>query len=308
MNSVVTLQGVDKRYGDLFALQDLHLSLQAGEVLGLLGHNGAGKTTTMKLILGLISASAGRIDLFGGSPTGTHAKTLRRQMGYLPESVRFYEQLSGREVLRYFARLKGVARSEQQQRIDQVGLSAAADRRVRTYSKGMRQRLGLAQALLGKPKLLLLDEPTAGLDPVAIQDFYALLDQLRAGGTTVLLSSHVLPGIETHIDRAAGLGQGRLRALGTLDELSRGAGLPLTIRARGQWDADDTAWLQEWDHQQDIRVQRVNGSRLEILTPHQHKLALMRRLLEQPQVQDVEVSAPTLDHLYAYYNQPEAKP
>lgn len=308
MNGVVQMQGVDKRYGDLYALRDLHLSLQPGEVLGLLGHNGAGKTTTMKLILGLIHASAGSVSLFGASPTGKQAQTLRRQMGYLPESVRFYEQLTGREVLRYFARLKGVGRAQQQQGLEQVGLAAAADRRVRTYSKGMRQRLGLAQALLGSPKLLLLDEPTAGLDPLAIQDFYALLDQLRSNGATVLLSSHVLPGIEAHIDRAAILGQGRLRALGTLEELSRAAGLPLTIRAQGQWGQGDAepAWLRDWNTRHDIRVQRVNGSRLEILTPPHHKMALMRQLLEQPQIQDVEVSTPTLDHLYAYYNHPEA--
>jgi Cu-processing system ATP-binding protein len=304
VNPVAELLQVDKRYTGVQALRDLSLTLQGGEVLGLLGHNGAGKTTAMKLLLGVIAPSAGAVRLFGESPTGPRARQLRLRIGYLPESVRFYEQLSGREVLRYFARLKGVARAEQAPLLEQVGLGAAADRRVRTYSKGMRQRLGLAQALLGKPRLLLLDEPTAGLDPLAIQEFYQLLDRLRSAGTTVLLSSHVLPGIERHIDRAAILGQGRLRALGTLEELSLAAGLPLTIRARGQWNG---ASLNGGWESGEIQVRRIDGSQVEILTPRVHKLSVMRRLLNQPGLQDVDIATPTLDHLYRYYNHPDTQ-
>lgn len=302
MTPVAELDHVDKRYAEVYALRDLCLALQGGEVLGLLGHNGAGKTTAMKLLLGVIEASAGRVRLFGESPTGPGARDLRRRIGYLPESVRFYEQMSGREVLRYFARLKGVGRAEQDRLLEQVGLGDAAGRRVRTYSKGMRQRLGLAQALLGDPRLLLLDEPTAGLDPLAIQEFYELLDRLRDAGTTILLSSHVLPGIERHIDRAAILGQGRLRALGTLEELGRAAGLPLTIRARGEWDERPLA--AEWGRA-DIQVRRINGSQVEILTPREHKLSVMRHLMDQPRLQDVDIIAPSLDHLYRHYNRPE---
>ncbi|MFZ5620900.1 MAG: ABC transporter ATP-binding protein [Pseudomonadota bacterium] len=303
MNAVVELRRVVKRFGDFTALQDMDLQLAEGEILGLLGHNGAGKTTTMKLILGVIGASAGEVLLFGESPVGEHAQVLRRRMGYLPESVSFYGQLTGREVLDYFGRLKGVDRAERTALLERVGIAHAADRRVKTYSKGMRQRLGLAQALLGHPRLLLLDEPTAGLDPTATREFYEMLDELRRQGTTVLLSSHILPGIERHIDRAAILGGGRLLAAGSLDELSRKAHLPLTIQVRGRCSRD--GWRQRFNAQ-GVQVREVNGTRLELKSPVANKMAVMRLLLDEPEVQDVEIITPTLDNLYAFYNQPAA--
>ncbi|SCZ68488.1 ABC transporter ATP-binding protein, partial [Thiohalomonas denitrificans] len=236
----VRLQDVHKHYGSLRALDGLSLEVGAGEVLGLLGHNGAGKSTTIKLILGLIEATGGEVQVLGRSPCGQDNQKLRMMLGYLPESVRFYEQLSGREVLDYFARLKGVDRKQVGRLFEQVGLAHAADRRVKTYSKGMRQRLGLAQALLGQPKLLLLDEPTVGLDPLATREFYQRVDELRRQGTTVILCSHVLPGIEEHIDRAVILAEGKLRAAGSVAELRRQAELPLTIEVHGHWS--DGAW------------------------------------------------------------------
>src|SRR5690606_20320000 len=158
-------------------------------------HNGAGKTTTIKLILGLLQPTQGQVQVLGGSPQDVRIKL---QIGYLPENVMFYPQLSGRETLRHFARLKQAPDAQVSSLLDQVSLSTAADRRVKTYSNCMRQRLGLAQALLGKPRLLLLDEPTVGLDPIATQTLYRLLDTPRAPGTSVILSSHVLPGVEAY--------------------------------------------------------------------------------------------------------------
>ena len=302
MKASVELQQVSKAYGDVYALTNINLGLREGEVMGLLGHNGAGKTTTMKLILGVITATAGTVKLFGESPTGPHADSLRRHMGYLPENVSFYNQLSGREVLDYFGRLKGVGRAEQTELLERVGLSKAAARRVKTYSKGMRQRLGLAQALLGRPKLLLLDEPTAGLDPAATRDFYAMLTELRQQGTTILLSSHVLPGIEKHIDRTAILGNGHLLALGTLNELSQQAQIPLIIHVRGHWPGMD--WQQQL-REQEVDCHTVNDSHLELRLPTQGKLEVMRILLAEPRVQDIELIQPSLDSLYNYYNKPQ---
>lgn len=203
--NVVEIEGVSQRYGDVAVLHGLDLTLAQGEVLGLFGHNGAGKTTTMKLILGLLQASSGQVRVFGRGPSDPD---VRRMLGYLPENVMFYPQLSGLETLQHFARLKGAAPEQVERLLEEVGLAGAAKRRVRTYSKGMRQRLGLAQALLGQPRLLLLDEPTVGLDPIATQDLYQLLDRLRWQGTSIILCSHVLPGVEAHINRAAILTRG----------------------------------------------------------------------------------------------------
>ncbi len=301
MTPVLELQQVSKQYGEFHALTDINLTLHEGEIMGLLGHNGAGKTTTMKLVLGVISASQGEVRLFGESPTGPQADMLRRRMGYLPENASFYNQLSGREVLDYFGKLKGVATGAQSELLERVGLSHAADRRVKTYSKGMRQRLGLAQALLGYPKLLMLDEPTAGLDPTATHEFYEILTELRQQGTSVLISSHVLPGIEKYIDSIAILGAGRLLAVGTPEALGQQAQLPLLMRVHGSWP--DVDWRQQFS-EQDVALLHVNGTRLELSTPLQNKLPVMRTLLAQPAVQDIELIPPSLDDLYAHYNPP----
>lgn len=305
MTAVLELEQVSKQYGDFCALTDVSLQLNEGKIMGLLGHNGAGKTTTMKLVLGVITPSHGQVRMFGESPTGPNSDTLRRSMGYLPENVSFYNQLSGREVLAYFGKLKGVLSLAQADLLERVGLTHAADRRVKTYSKGMRQRLGLAQALLGYPKLLMLDEPTAGLDPTATHEFYEILIELRQQGTSVLISSHVLPGIEKYIDGIAILGAGRLLAVGTPDELGQQAQLPLTVRVQGNWH--DIDWPQQFG-EQDVSLQYVNGTRLELSTPLHNKLQVMRTLLAEPAVQDIDMIPPSLEDLYAHYNQPERSP
>ncbi len=238
--SLVEIDGATLRYGALTALSGLDLRLEPGEVLGLLGHNGAGKTTTIKLVLGLLAPSEGRVRVLGHDARSLEA---RRQLGYLPENVTFYPQLSGAETLRHFARLKGVAPAEAARLLEQVGLGHAARRRLKTYSKGMRQRLGLAQALLGEPRLLLLDEPTVGLDPLATVELYQLLDRLRGQGTGIVLCSHVLPGVETHIDRAAILAGGRLQVAGSLAELRRKAALPTRVRLASPHNPQ---WLERW--------------------------------------------------------------
>jgi len=293
--NAVEIQGVSQRYGSMTVLHDLNLNLAEGEVLGLFGHNGAGKTTSMKLILGLLAPSEGQVKVLGRAPNDPQ---VRRQLGYLPENVTFYPQLSGHETLRHFARLKGAALSQVDDLLEQVGLAHAAGRRVKTYSKGMRQRLGLAQALLGEPRLLLLDEPTVGLDPIATQDLYQLIDRLRQRGTSVILCSHVLPGVEAHINRAAILAKGRLQAVGSLARLRAEAGLPVRIRASGISERD--SWLQRWTDA-GHSARGLTESSLEVVAVNGHKLLLLRQLLGESEPEDIEIHQPSLEDLYRYY-------
>ncbi len=293
--NAVEIQGVSQRYGSMTVLHDLNLNLGEGEVLGLFGHNGAGKTTSMKLILGLLAPSEGQVKVLGRAPNDPQ---VRRQLGYLPENVTFYPQLSGRETLRHFARLKGAAQSQVDELLEQVGLAHAADRRVKTYSKGMRQRLGLAQALLGEPKLLLLDEPTVGLDPIATQDLYQLIDRLRQRGTSIILCSHVLPGVEAHINRAAILAKGRLQAVGSLSQLRAEAGLPVRIRASGISERDSR--LQRWTDA-GHSARGLSETSLEVVAINGHKLVLLRQLLGESEPEDIEIHQPSLEDLYRYY-------
>ena len=293
--NAVEIQGVSQRYGSMTVLHDLSLNLGEGEVLGLFGHNGAGKTTSMKLILGLLAPSEGQVKVLGRAPNDPQ---VRRQLGYLPENVTFYPQLSGRETLRHFARLKGAALGQVDELLEQVGLAHAADRRVKTYSKGMRQRLGLAQALLGEPRLLLLDEPTVGLDPIATQDLYQLIDRLRQRGTSIILCSHVLPGVEAHINRAAILAKGRLQAVGSLSQLRAEAGLPVRIRASGISERD--SWLQRWTDA-GHSARGLSETSLEVVAINGHKLVLLRQLLGESEPEDIEIHQPSLEDIYRYY-------
>ena len=295
--NAVDIQGVSLRYGKMTALRQLDLHLEEGEVLGLFGHNGAGKTTTMKLILGLLTPSEGQLRVLGQAP---NAADVRRRMGYLQENVMFYPQLTGRETLHHFARIKGAALQQADQLLEQVGLAHAADRRVKTYSKGMRQRLGLAQALLGEPRLLLLDEPTVGLDPIATQDLYLLIDQLRQQGTSVILCSHVLPGVEAHINRAAILAGGQLEAVGTLTSLRTGAGLPSRIRATGLKQREQV--LQSFSSLNG-NARPLGGDGIELTGSAATKMSLRRQLLDRDQPGDIDILQPSLEDLYRFYTE-----
>ncbi|HEX7112431.1 MAG TPA: ABC transporter ATP-binding protein [Mizugakiibacter sp.] len=298
MQHAIEASGLGKRYADAWALREVSVQAPAGEVVGLLGHNGAGKSTLIKLMLGLIRASDGRLAVLGADPCGAGARRLRARIGYLPENVAFYGNLSGRETLEYLAALKRAPALEVGELLERVGLAGAADRRVRTYSKGMRQRLGLAQALLGDPDLLLLDEPTSGLDPVATREFFELVAALRARGRTVVISSHVLAELETHLDRAIILGDGRLLAQGTVAELQAAAHLPVTITVRLA-DGADGAMIEAWLREQASAAPTRRADALEFDVPRAAKLETVRRLMQAPQLADIDVREATLARLYA---------
>ena len=287
-------------FGKVQALDGVSLHIEQGQVVALLGHNGAGKTTSIKMILGILRPTSGTVRVFGNDPANDINMTeLRKQMGYLPENLSFYPQLSGRETLQYFARLKGADKQQQDQLLEEVGLLHAADRRVKTYSKGMRQRLGLAQAMLNQPKLLVLDEPTVGLDPVATRELYNKIEQLKQQGATIILCSHVLSGIEEHIDRALILSAGKILAQGSIEELRKEAQLPMTIRVRGK--IANQEWLEQLPAQ-GVSTQFVNGSQYILSAAASHKISLLHALGQEKNIEDIDINMPTLESIYTYYN------
>jgi ABC-2 type transport system ATP-binding protein len=202
------------------ALAGLDLDVRRGEVFGLLGPNGSGKTTTIKLTLGLLFPTAGDVRVFGDDPRGTH---VRGRMGYLPEETYLHKFLTADETLEFHGRLFDIPRPERRKRadalIERVGLAHARDRRLREYSRGMGRRIGLAQALINDPELIILDEPTAGLDPIASREVKDLILELKAEGKTVLLSSHLLADVENVCDRIVIVHLGRARRTGGVDEI-----------------------------------------------------------------------------------------
>lgn len=295
----IALRGLAKSYGGRPVLRDIDLEVEAGESLALLGHNGAGKTTLIKLILGLTRPSAGSRQVLGRAVEDKAFVALRRQIGYLPESVALYDAMTGAEVLRFFARLKGLPPDVATPLLEKVGLAEAAGRRVRTYSKGMRQRLGLAQVLLGEPRLLLLDEPTTGLDPALRQELFEILAGLQTSGATVVISSHALGEIESRVDRLAILAHGRLVACGSLETLRAGAGLPVRLRiAALPGQAASVAEALDGS----ARLTKVNDRSLDLTCLDGDKMPILRRIagLGTP-VTDVEILPPRLEDLYAHY-------
>ncbi len=220
---VLRLEHVVKDYGPVRAVDDVSLTVWPGECFGFLGPNGAGKTTTIGMVLGLLHPTAGRIEVLGRPVTPRHTVALR-EVGALVGAPAFYPYLSGRAHLDLLRRLyPDLPPSRVDEVLEQVGLPPQAARRpVKTYSTGMRQRLGLAAALLHRPRLLVLDEPTNGLDPIGMAEMRALLRQLAEGGMAVFLSSHLLHEVQQVCDRVGILHRGRLQAVGPVDELLQG--------------------------------------------------------------------------------------
>ncbi len=201
-------------------LSDVSLTVARGEIFGFLGHNGAGKTTTMKILLGLLKASGGRIELLGAPATDV---SIHARIGYLPEAPYFYDYLTADEFLTFYGKLAGLSRSTVQERVpellERVGLVEARDRQLRKFSKGMLQRIGLAQALIHDPELVILDEPMSGLDPIGRKEVRDLILSLRDQGKTVFFSSHIVSDVEMICDRVGILAKGKMLALGRIEEL-----------------------------------------------------------------------------------------
>jgi ABC-2 type transport system ATP-binding protein len=220
---VIETRGLTKRYGSVTAVDNLDLTIEAGEVFGLLGPNGSGKTTTILMILGLTDPTEGSVRVLGRDPL-REPLAVKKRVGYLPDAVGFYDQLTARENLAYVARLQGLRSAEAAGRIDMalkdVRLDHVANRRVSTFSRGMRQRLGVADVLLKEAEVAILDEPTSGLDPQSTQELLDLIRQMARRGMTILLSSHLLTMVQSICDRVALFNVGRAGLVGRVADLA----------------------------------------------------------------------------------------
>lgn len=299
-NSLIELRGVHKHFGPVAAVAGVDLQVEEGELFGLIGHNGAGKTTLFKMMLGLLPATAGDIHIGGQAVRGEAFRQVRRSIGYLPESLALYDNLSGLETLHFFSRLKGADPAACAALLDQVGLSGAAEQRVRNYSKGMRQRLGFAQALLGSPRLLFLDEPTNGLDPHGILEFYQILRDLRGGGVTVVLTSHILAEIQQRVDRLALMRNGVIQALGTVQSLREAQNLPVTLRVSFSIGAE--AELRRCLAEHGVAGIEIADGVARLECERGRKMALLTALAGLGNmISDIEVHEPTLEDVFFGY-------
>ncbi len=265
------------------AVQSLDLNIRSGEVYGLLGPNGSGKSTTLKMILGLLYPTRGRVTVFGASPSDVRTKA---RIGFLPEESYLYPFLNANETLDYYGRLFGQPRRERKRRIgmllDMVGLTGSAYRRIGEYSKGMQRRIGMAQALINDPDLLILDEPTSGMDPLAARQFKDLIKELSGRGKTLILSSHLLADTEDVCDRVGILFAGELRSEGTLEDLLNRASLTQIVTER----LDDTTRdaVRRVLNQADKQV-------ISIESPKDKLEALFLRIVRQAQVRHQTVDS-----------------
>lgn len=290
---LVTLAGVSKHYGAQRAIDGFDLQLRQGECVALAGHNGAGKSTLIKLVLGLIRPTHGRVTLFGEDAHSRAAARLRDRIGYLPETVALHPSLTGVETLAFYARLKRRPLSGNPALLEKVGIAGAAHRRVGGYSKGMRQRLALAQALLGQPRVLLFDEPTTGLDPASRLMFYDIVHELRAAGATVLLSTHALSELAGHADRIIVMKAGRKIADGAMSALRQSTGLPIRIRLTLAAPQSGTVLARPW--------RRLDACRYELACLERDKVDAIRSIgaIAAP-IADLDIQAPSLDDIYAH--------
>ncbi len=296
---------LSKRYGSAVAVDDLNLTIERGEVFGLLGPNGAGKTTTILMLLGLTEPTSGAVRVLGLDPA-RDPLAVKARVGYLPDSVGFYDELSARDNLSYIARLNGLPRSLAQQRIvaavERMGLGEVIDRPVSTFSRGMRQRLGVAELLIKEPEIIIMDEPTLGLDPEAAQSFLKMIRALKHDGITILLSSHLLHQVQAVCDRVGLFSHGRMVISGAVADLAQrilGGGYRIVVEASGNPDAIKAA-LRALPGVQKLDV--VERDRFVIVGDHDLRAdAATAVVAAGGRLVGLDIEAPSLDEIYSAY-------
>ncbi len=299
---VIEAKALTKRYGAQVAVDRLDLSIGKGEVFGLLGPNGAGKTTTILMILGLTEPTSGKIETVGFDPLRQPLE-VKRRVGYLPDSVGFYDHMTGRDNLRYTARLGGIPRIAIEGRItsalERVHLVEAAERPVSTYSRGMRQRLGIAEIIMRKVEIAILDEPTNGLDPQSTREFLQLIRSLKGEGMTVVLSSHLLDLVQTICDRVALFSNGKIGLMGRVSDLMKdvlGGTSVVDLEAAGL-DVDRLDGIAGVE-----RVTRLGDNRWRIDASRDVRGEIAKRVVESgAELKGLSIGVATLDDVYARY-------
>ncbi|WP_019849170.1 ABC transporter ATP-binding protein [Desulfitobacterium sp. PCE1] len=284
-----------KFYGQFQAVKDINLTIKKGEIYALLGHNGAGKSTLIKMILGLVKPSAGMIGIEGLN-YDVKNKEIKKRVGYLPERMNFYDNLTAWEILSFYAKLKGITKKRCEEVLEQVGLSEARHRRVGTFSKGMQQRLGLAQAIIHRPDLLVLDEPTTGLDPIGILELKEMIRNWNKEGTTILFSSHNLNDVEELAQQIGIMNRGEIIAQGTLKELQNKLGMPTKIEIDLSVIPDN---LEKILVEKQIETFQVEGRTISIDCPKDKKTQVIAAVMDGVlKVLDLRLKEPGLNSIY----------
>ncbi|HML10462.1 MAG TPA: ABC transporter ATP-binding protein [Stellaceae bacterium] len=299
---VIEARALTKRYGANLAVDHVDFEVAAGEIVGILGPNGSGKTTTILMLLGLTEPTSGQAIVAGFDPLRDPLE-VKRRVGYLPDQIGFYENMSARDNLAYTGRLAGLTRREIDERfdaaLDRVGLGHVGHSRVTTYSQGMRQRLGLAEILMKRPSVAVLDEPTTALDPHSTQEFLDMIRGLKADGTAVLLSSHHLDQVQSVCDRVALFNRGKLALSGTVTELASqvlGGGHVIDVEAQGDSVAERIAAIPGV-----VRVQPLGGDRYRVDSERDSRAEIARRLADRGELTGIYYARPSLNEVYASY-------
>jgi ABC-2 type transport system ATP-binding protein len=304
-DNLIEVQNLTKRYDGVTVVKGITFSVERGEIFGLLGPNGAGKTTTILMLLGLSNISAGQARVLGHDPE-REPLAVKRQVGYLPDQVGFYDNLSAADNLRYTARLMGLDAREREEKIRssliEVGLGEVINQRVQTFSRGMRQRLGLAEILMKEAKIAILDEPTSGLDPQATLELLEIIRKLKHQGVSVLISSHLLDRVQSICDRVALFNEGNIVLLGTVSELGRqvlGGGFHVEVEAEGTGLAERLAKVPGVSKVEQTGPNRVRLTADRDVRPEAAAAAVAAggRLLR------LSVEEPSLEAIYTHYFQ-----
>ncbi|HFC31027.1 MAG TPA: ABC transporter ATP-binding protein [Oceanospirillales bacterium] len=289
----IRYKNINFSYGQSTILHDVSFSVEPGMCCALIGHNGAGKTTLIKLLLGMIKPNAGSVELCQFNPIGKHEKHIKKQIGFVPESINFQPNNTGLQLMQYVAKLKGASAQDIQDKMELTNIAFAQNKKIGAYSKGMKQRLGLAQAMLGNPKVLILDEPASGLDPDSRQILYRSLQAHAKAGNTVMFSSHALNDIESYIDHIILLNEGGVLMNCGIAEYRDSLKLPVMIEIQ-----TTNASVSFYDGLKEFGKLDYDEHVTHITVDYNNKLPALAYISTNPSVTDLRLLDASLETIY----------